>query len=479
MANKKKFQPNNTPGKRPQVKGPAPIPAQMEIDKSKLPDTNNEALEEKLTAFRGAPDNEKLEDVIDTLRGCSVFMTAIPTGPNMLNPEIWRSTDGKAVFFMFSSREQIPDGFKCRGIVMLACKELIRVAVKAAIEDKKISHVVLNPYTHNVTLVPQLIEVMRKADVDEEKKNEHIRVRLTGPKLPELHNEELEEVIYAQAEEQDMTKKNALLNRMLNLLQKASLLGCSGRGADDKMHPQVAIDNNTKLQYLQIVTSAEGLNALKDKPAQVSVISFKALMDTVLNSKDENLDGMLIRTPKALIKLDRKLLNHIKDVNEKMASGEQTIEMIPEALRPAMMHVRFETKHLPKLLQEQGEAFVNALMEGREAFLDETFEKMYYDIREYPYLEEEFGLLTVNPEEKLLLISIDFPERDQMAGCAPRAYILWDEEKKTGRYYAVILQPDKSLVITECDGTTSIAKSPAPDDGNEWHKILEIYHEAR
>jgi hypothetical protein len=135
---------------------------------------------------------------------------------------------------------------------------------------------------------------------------------------------------------------------------------------------------------------------------------------------------------------------------------------------------QFETRFLPKKFFEEGSAFVEALCEKKETYLDSLYEESYQQKRLYPYLPEEFSVMAMDISEELLIIRADMPNRDMESGSCIRIYLVWNPANRTGRYFTIEKGTDGSL-LGEINGQLGhTAWGGAPVEGAEISRLIEL-----
>ena len=133
----------------------------------------------------------------------------------------------------------------------------------------------------------------------------------------------------------------------------------------------------------------------------------------------------------------------------------------------------FELGYLPWKLMTGGAAFIKRLEEEKAAYVDGLFEECYSLPREYPYLEEEFSVVSLRVGPHREAIRIDFPERDLTTGCLTSAFVIWDEEEARGYYFGLRLGDELEASLIEVEENLAQKElGKAPEEGLELQTIL-------
>lgn len=153
-------------------------------EQNKEPALHNEALEEAMKAFKTNQSNENLVKIMTHLEKATVMQPAfLPQGvdqqklQNLIRegrkepvklaggeqprPIILKNNSGDQFFAVFTGKSQIPENQKYPVMMFLPFKECAKMAAR---EELKLSGVVLNPFTDNLTIHKAALEMMNRKE---------------------------------------------------------------------------------------------------------------------------------------------------------------------------------------------------------------------------------------------------------------------------------------------------------------------------
>lgn len=286
----------------------------------------------------------------------------------------------------------------------------------------------------------------------------------------DVKNEELEELVAVYAK--DRTVDN--LNELINCIRKCRVL--SPATVNDKKQPVPSFLKTKEGEtFLPIYTSKEQIPAEPKTPAVVN-LPYLAINQMVLR-QELDVKGIVINPFSNNLVFKRELAQKI-DAVEKLVKEQkvQKVELTEEQYA-IFERQRFEREFFPKKFFTEKKAFMDALCEKKETYLDELYEESYQQKRMYPYLEEDFSVMVMNVEEGLLVVRVDFPTRDMYLNGCIRVYMVWDEKKETGRYF--------TIQTTEKPGENQLGEIVfdgryakhiiAPEEGSEVALVIDLF----
>ena len=118
--------------------------------------------------------------------------------------------------------------------------------------------------------------------------------------------------------------------------------------------------------------------------------------------------------------------------------------------------MQYEHIFLPAKMFEGGKEFMDRLADEKEKLIDELYEEAYQQKRMYPYMEEDFSVMSMQISDTLNVTRVDFPTRDMAPNCAIRAYLVWDDAASQGRYFVIDARPIKLLSWLRLQRITSV-----------------------
>lgn len=303
-----------------------------------------------------------------------------------------------------------------------------------------------------------------------------------GPKGPvdknmttEVENKELLELLNTY--NADHSPEN--LNRLIqHLITRRVLL--PGMFNAKKMPIPCLITNEKGDHFLPIFTDKDQMDS--KKPSQcVLNMPFLAVNQNALNP-DMKIKGIVINPFTSNLILLMPMLERIKEVEEKRASGEMEAEPKKKQLKlteeqyVVFERIQFEVRFLPTKLYTGGQEFVDALCEKRETLIDELYEESYQEKKMYPYLDEDFAVMPMEISEDLLLIRVDMPARDMAQSVAYRVYLAWNKKLQKAGYYRIAAGEDRKQMILEeiTPEIKLINHGEAPVEGAQLQKIVDL-----
>lgn len=153
-------------------------------EQNREPALHNEALEEAMKAFKANQSNENLVKIMTHLERATVMQPALfpknadqrelqnliqqsqktpvkLAGGVQPRPIILKNDRGDQFFAVFTGKSQIPENQKYPVMMFLPFKECSKMAVR---EELKLSGVVLNPFTDNLTIHRAALEMMNRKE---------------------------------------------------------------------------------------------------------------------------------------------------------------------------------------------------------------------------------------------------------------------------------------------------------------------------
>ena len=137
--------------------------------------------------------------------------------------------------------------------------------------------------------------------------------------------------------------------------------------------------------------------------------------------------------------------------------------------------MQYEHIFLPAKMFEGGKEFMDRLADEKEKLIDELYEEAYQQKRMYPYMEEDFSVMSMQISDTLNVTRVDFPTRDMAPNCAIRAYLVWDDAASQGRYFVIDAKGDKTTELAEItEDYKRLGYGAAPVEGAELQTVLDL-----
>lgn len=250
-------------------------------------------------------------------------------------------------------------------------------------------------------------------------------------KVMELENDTLLELMKKYLAEQ--TPEN--LNTLILHLRECRILTPANLNEKKQATP-VFIKNPNGEVFLPIYTDKDQLPEDAGAPVIVNVPYLEA---NAMVARDDILaTGIVINPFTTNLVFKNALILRIEEVEKKRKENQtpqtRTVQMTEEQY-VLFERKQFEAVFLPKKLYAEKEAFVENLLSGKEAFVDQLFEESYQNKRLYPYLEEEFAVTALTIEEGFQVVRLDLPKRDCPVGACERVYFAWNQRSQEGSYF--------------------------------------------
>lgn len=311
-----------------------------------------------------------------------------------------------------------------------------------------------------------------------------------------MDNSELNAKIKAYKEEKSPENFNALMN----LLTASQVLIPAAPGANGKPAPRL-MKTSAGDAYLGIFTDPEQLpDEEKKKPSLLVpyLVANKAAVNPV-----DDIKGIAINPFTDNLIISRQLLERVEEVEKnKKEAGEAKISANESDMGAAFKglgkietdengnkvlkmnekqynqfeRTQFEVGYLPNKLFTEGKAFIDAMTDRKTEYLDELYEDSYQQKRMYPYLPEDFTVLTLKVSDDDTVICIDMPTDNIYFGNAYKLYIAWSDSKQEGRYFRIVKGKEKDSKFFEEIGADKVAKNlgDAPTEGSELNEITKL-----
>lgn len=250
-------------------------------------------------------------------------------------------------------------------------------------------------------------------------------------KVMELENDTLLELMKKYLA--DQTPEN--LNTLILHLRECRILTPANLNEKKQATP-VFIKNPNGEVFLPIYTDKDQLPEDAGAPVIVNVPYLEA---NAMVARDDILaTGIVINPFTTNLVFKNALILRIEEVEKKRKENQtpqtRTVQMTEEQY-VLFERKQFEAVFLPKKLYAEKEAFVENLLSGKEAFVDQLFEESYQNKRLYPYLEEEFAVTALTIEEGFQVVRLDLPKRDCPVGACERVYFAWNQRSQEGSYF--------------------------------------------
>ena len=282
-----------------------------------------------------------------------------------------------------------------------------------------------------------------------------------------VKNEELERLIVAYVKQKSVENLNQLLN---HIVTRRVLVPAIVNEKTKRPEPCI-IHSSSGDAYLPIYTS---INHVPAEPKSHGMMNMPYLNANVLVVKgNPNLAGIAINPFTNNLVLKRELLEKIEEV-EAQKKGNANPVNLTEAQYLIFERVTFEKKFLPTQFFADAETFMQKLDTRKGAFLDELFEESYQQKRMYPYLEEDFSVMLLTISERLTVARVEFPAKDIGMGVCQRAFLAWNKQSKTARYFVIEVGQDVNKLGEIDKDLKYISYGQAPVDGAELQRVIDL-----
>ncbi len=296
------------------------------------------------------------------------------------------------------------------------------------------------------------------------------------PKMPsdpnltlDVKNDEIEELIVAYSKENSADNLNALLTK----IHVSRILVPANLNAQAQPVPFV-IKNKSGEAFMPVYTCKEQIPPEPKVPAILN-IPYLSVNEMALR-EEVGADGIVINPFTHNLVFKKPLLERIADVEKKRKEAPQkkTIKLT-EQQYTLFERKQFEYIFLPGKFFEDSDKFIEQISDGKEEFIDALYEESYKQKRLYPYLPEDFSVMTMNLSDTRTIVRVDFQTRDVEIGSCVRAYLTWDSDSKRARYFTIEIKSQQERMLCEVDPEHKhISHGDAPVEGAELQTIIDM-----
>lgn len=288
-------------------------------------------------------------------------------------------------------------------------------------------------------------------------------------KTVHVKNEELEELVIAYIK--DKTADN--LNKLLNHLTTRRVLVPAMQGQDPTKPMPCLLKNEKGETMLPIFTSLKQ-TAKAPKSQGIINMPFVAANDIVVKAEGK-ITGLVINPFTENLIFKPELVQKIAEVEEMKKKGVKQVQMTASQYT-VFERIQFEKSFLPKKLFAEEKLFMMHLSERKEAYLDVLYEESYQQKRMYPYIEEDFSVMTMNITEDITIIRVEFPNKDLGPGVSLRAFLTWNDSTKEARYFTIDGGKEPgTYIFTEVTKEGKVVNyGAAPVDGAELQRVVDL-----
>lgn len=206
-------------------------------------------------------------------------------------------------------------------------------------------------------------------------------------------------------------KKAETLNKLIDKCTKSRFLVPANVGENNKPIP-LFIKNGEGEAFMPIYTSKAQLSKNHPSPCIVNM-PFLAVINMVAN-KESKLDGIAFNPFTHNLIFKRPLVEKIEAVEKARKEGHptsptkgKTVQMTAEQY-VIFERIQYEHIFLPTQMFEGGKEFMDRLADEKEKLIDELYEEAYQQKRMYPYMEEDFSVMSMQISDALNVTRVDF-----------------------------------------------------------------------
>lgn len=288
----------------------------------------------------------------------------------------------------------------------------------------------------------------------------------------EVRNDELIELLKTYAQENNAEN----LNKMIGHLTRCRVLMPSML-TENKQPSPCLIKNNEGVSYLPVYTD-RGQIPEHVKADGILNLPYLSANRTAFDQKDK-IAGIVVNPFSQNLILQMTMVERIEEVEKaKAARSQGKVKKIRLTDEQYVQFERrqFEVNFLPRKLYSEGQVFVDALVQEKEAYIDRLYEESYKEKRRYPYLEEDFSVMILNITQDLMVVRVDMPNRDMAPGLVYRVYVTWNPETRRAGYYRFAMGKKKSDIFLEevSPDMRLIGHGAAPEEGMELQTIIDL-----
>ena len=289
----------------------------------------------------------------------------------------------------------------------------------------------------------------------------------------EVNNDQLENLLVRYSSEKTAESLNALVSHLhtCRVLVPANV--------NDKKQPiPCFIKNNDGKMFLPLYTSKKQIPNAPKSPMILN-IPYQAVNQMAANPQLQ-VEGIVINPFSNNLIFKKELVQKISEVDKKRAAAPQmkSVKLTPQQY-VVFERKQFEFRFLPKKLFDEGSAFIEALCDKKEEYIDMLFEESYQEKRMYPYLPEDFSVMIINITEDVRIIRVDMPNRDLEEGACRRIFFVWQQEEKKGRYFTIERAGNGSVLAEVSSDWKHLNMGEAPAEGAELQRLLDLVEDEK
>lgn len=289
----------------------------------------------------------------------------------------------------------------------------------------------------------------------------------------EVNNDQLENLLVRYSSEKTAESLNALVSHLhtCRVLVPANV--------NDKKQPiPCFIKNNDGKMFLPLYTSKKQIPNAPKSPVIMN-LPYQAVNQMAANPQLQ-VEGIVINPFSNNLIFKKELVQKISEVDKKRAAAPQmkSVKLTPQQY-VVFERKQFEFRFLPKKLFDEGSAFIEALCDKKEEYIDMLFEESYQEKRMYPYLPEDFSVMIINITEDVRIIRVDMPNRDLEEGACRRIFFVWQQEEKKGRYFTIERAGNGSVLAEVSSDWKHLNMGEAPAEGAELQRLLDLVEDEK
>lgn len=456
--------------------------------------SENYELEQLIDLYKSDPSIGNLNNLAEKIRTSVVHMPGKLNDQKRIAAVVFNMKDGKKLIPIFTNKDKIagnvPNGTT---IALIPFREVINIAARE-IECVNLDGIIINIGTANIIFNRNLILKFKGIYAQSDEANREIPLDLENS-IPPVKNGKIEKAMFDFSKADTDEEKKHLLDDILNMARKAYVLVPLGQNNEGKLSPLIFFSKQNNEKFLPVYLDSDF--ARKRHPENKFMVhTFDEANSVCINMKQEA-DGMMLIGEEVTVNLKMTLLENVKAVHEQQNKNEKNIlnqKNIQKTDDAAHMDAnisaaeksskvinisademkKFTMLTLPNLLFGRGSAFIERIEKDGASYVDELFENAYYNVRMYPYVTEEFSVLSISANDHTDVYEIEFPKRDQCCGSAARSYIVWDRSAEKARYFAICKNADDAMLIEEVTDEGIKYHGGCAIETNEMSKILDI-----
>lgn len=246
---------------------------------------------------------------------------------------------------------------------------------------------------------------------------------------------------------------------------------------DVNNQPQVCLLKQTDGETVFPIFSSKDHIPKEKTPQALMVAPFKSVVGMVKSSRDK-ISKIVINPFTQGITLNETIIDMADrrfkaQAQMQNGNGPKTVQVTEKQFH-SITHNAVARETLPALLFKDSKEAISNLRLKKEQYILEAYKSRYTQDIACPYTEDDLAVMMLQIEENFLIVRIDMPEANMIAGGPARVYITSDNDSV--RYFIITKSGKEAsaLIIEISDKGVVNELTEAPDNGAEIETIMSF-----